>query len=637
MNLRFVVAALAAVLGTSIHAQPLPTQAGEFRPSAASAPKAAAVAVRMRLDGAAPARRVDLARPAAAEVRKLADLNGGGGIAAPGRPQFIGFGRDVPAAARKVDLAALTWTTLDGGTRVARIEVTSAGAAGVRVALRLPMMDPDAKVSFAAPGAADALYSVPANTVAQATAQFGEYWSPVIEGQSAAIEIEVPSAAKLGGATLEIARLSHLVVGATASKADEAKLLSDIGDSGSCNIDFKCGPTPQDQVTYNAAAATGKLVFTVESGGTARCSGTLLNDTISSGTPYLFSANHCFQSAYEASTLQVWWFFDSLSCGSLTPADYIVQFGGAKLLGRSQDWDWALLRLNGDPPDSVWFSGWNAASVATSSEVEIFHHPAGDLKKWSRGTSFAPTTVNFGTAAGGGGLFTRIVWNIGTTEGGSSGGALRTFNGSILQVRGGLLGGDALCSNPNGSDYFSQLGAALPLVRQYLTPDVPTPDFVLVVEFYNPVLDHYFMTASTFEIGILDGGNPPGWERTGFTFLAYSGPGVGRSPVCRYYQKNNNSHFYSADPAQCALVSSMFPDWTFESSNVFYIGLPNTTTGACGVGTRAVYRFYHPSVVNHRFPAEMSVANSLSATPGWIPEGYGLGPLYPAMCSPNGI
>ncbi len=636
MNLRIVVAALAAALGTSIHAQPVPTQAGEFRPSATVAAKAAPVAVRMRLDGATPSRRVDLARPGAAEVRKLAELNGGGGIAASGRPQFIGFGRDLPEASRKVDLGALAWTAVGDGTRVARVEVSSPGAAGVRVALRLSAIDPAAIVSFAAPGAADALYSAPAGEVTRATAQFGEYWSPVIDGAAAAIEIAVPAGAKLDGASLEIARLSHLVVGPTASKAEEAKLLSDIGDSGSCNIDFKCGPTPQDDVTFNAAAATGKLVFTVESGGTARCSGTLLNDTTSSGTPYVFSANHCFQTAYQASTLQVWWFFDSSSCGSLVPGNYVVQFGGAKLVGRSQDWDWALLRLNGVPPDGVVFSGWNSATLPAGNQIEIFHHPSGDLKKWSRGTSFAQQTVNFGTAAGGGGLFTRVVYDTGTTEGGSSGGALRVYNGTFLEVRGGLLGGDALCSNPNGSDYYSQFGAMLPLVRQALTPDSIPPDFVLVVEFYNPTLNHYFMTASPLEIGILDG-NALGWERTGFTFLAFSGPGAGRSPVCRYYQMLNNSHFYSADPAQCALVSSMFPDWIFESSNVFYIGLPNTTTGACGLGTRPVFRFYHPSVVNHRFPAELSVAKDLTGTPGWIPEGYGPGPQYPAMCSPNGF
>ena len=54
---------------------------------------------------------------------------------------------------------------------------------------------------------------------------------------------------RLDGAGFEITRVSHLVVDPSKSKAEEAKILSDIGDSGSCNIDFKCSPTPQDQVT----------------------------------------------------------------------------------------------------------------------------------------------------------------------------------------------------------------------------------------------------------------------------------------------------------------------------------------------------------------------------------------------------
>lgn len=636
MSLRFATLVLAAALAAPLQSQPLATKAAESVPGATTATKAAPAAVAMRLGGATAGRRVELASPGSSAGREIAKLNGGGSVSSPGRPQFIGFGRDVPKASRKVDLSALAWTQLDDGTRVARVEVASSGAAAVRVALRASLLDGAATLRFAAPGARSALLSVPASTVAQAVARFGEYWSPVIEGSAAAIEISVPAAAKLDGAGFEITRVSHLVVDPSKSKAEEAKILSDIGDSGSCNIDFKCSPTPQDQVTRNAAAATGKLVFTAESGGTARCTGTLISDTVGSGAPYLFSANHCFESAYEAATLQVWWFFDSWACDSLSPDDYVVQYGGAKLLGRSPDSDWALLLLNGGPPSGVVYSGWNAAPLASGSDVEILHHPAGDLKKWSLGVSASPVTVDIGSAGGGGGLFTPVVWDLGTTEGGSSGGAFRFYNGSFLEVRGGLLGGSAQCTNPSGRDYFSQFGTMLPLVRGYLTPDSVAAGFVVVVEFYNPALDHYFMTASPYEIAILDGGNPPGWERTGLTFLAYAAAGAGRNPVCRYYQRDNNSHFYSADPAQCALVSSMFPDWVFESSNVFYVGLPNQSTGACPAGTRPVYRFYHAPVVNHRFPAELTVAKSLTGEPGWIPEGYGGGPQYPAMCSPLG-
>ena len=647
MTMRFVVAALAAILAIPGQAAEPVTRVGgaEYRP--ASALKAAA-SVRMRVESAATSRRVELATPTSAERAKLVELNRNAGTvyAAPGRPQFIGFGRDVAATDRRIDLAKLAWTTLEGGDRVARVEVGSPSAASMRVAVRLAQATPGLMVRFAAGSAAGATEAVTAATIAQATARFGEYWSPVVDGERIAIEVEAKAGAPLAGVTLELARLSHLVASAKASAREELKLLQDIGDSGSCNLNVKCGPPPngpfQDLQTRNQAAATGKLVFTVPSGGTARCTGTLIVDAPGSFMPYLYAANHCFETAYEASTLNVWWFFDATACGSpATPGDYVVQTGGAALLGRSQDWDWALLRLNTAPPEGVWFSGWDAATVGSGVDVESFHHPSGDLKKWSHGTTYGDVPVDFASAAGGAGLFTRVVWDLGTTEAGSSGGGLVTFdfgeNGYFL--RGGLLGGDALCSNTTGSDYYSQFGAMLPLVRQYLTPGSQAPGLVVSVEYYHANLDHFFMTIDPNEIAALDSGQIAGWERTGFRFLAYEAPGAGRSPVCRFYRKPafGDSHFFTADPAECARVAvEHATDWYFESPAIYYVALPNAVTGACPAGTKPVYRFLNTFEINHRFTTEQTVANELSTKAGWIPEGYGPGPLYPVMCSPEG-
>ena len=639
MRLRLVVAAFVAALAFPVHAADPVTRVGSAAYTPSTAQKSTA-APRMRLEGAAMTHRVELSRPGAEERAKLAALNRtmGSALSAPGTAQFIGFGRDLAAEKRRIALASLTWTPLAGGARVARIEVASVGALGIRVALRLPATHPDIVVRFAAATAAEAMASVPANTIAQATARFGEYWSPVIDGERAAIEIEAEAGATLAGTVLEIARVSHLVVGPTSTRQQEAKLLSDIDTSGACNINVKC-VQPQDAVTLGQAAGTGKLVFTVPSGGTARCTGTLLNDQGTTFTPYLFTANHCFQSAYEAFTLNVWWFFEAMACGTSTPGSYVVQTGGAMLLGRSQDWDWALLRLNSAPPGGVSFRGWDTATVPSGSGVEIFHHPSGDLKKWSQGTTFAQQSVDFGTAAGGGGLFTRVVWIDGTTEGGSSGGALTVFNGTDLVVRGGLLGGDALCSNPTGSDYFSQVGAMVPLVRQYLTPSSQVAGLVVSVEYFHGNLNHFFMTIDPNEIAGLDSGVITGWERTGFRFLAYTAPGAGRSPVCRFYRKPEfgDSHFFTADPAECAAVAVNYAtDWFFENPAIYYVALPNKTTGQCPADTKPVYRFLNLAEINHRFTTEQTVAIALSNTPGWKAEGEGPGPLFPVMCSPVG-
>ena len=110
-----------------------------------------------------------------------------------------------------------------------------------------------------------------------------------------------------------------------------------------------------------------------------------------------------------------------------------------------------------------------------------------------------------------------------------------------------------------------------------------------VVEFYNASLQHYFISADAAEIAALDAGALGGaWARTGNRFNAWdvaSAP-PDAVPVCRFfgtdrYRVNGtrigpNSHFYTADPAECAFVRTAYqstandgmsyPAWTFESN-----------------------------------------------------------------------
>jgi hypothetical protein len=179
----------------------------------------------------------------------------------------------------------------------------------------------------------------------------------------------------------------------------------------------------------------------------------------------------------------------------------------------------------------------------------------------------------------------------------------------------------------------------LPLVRQYLTPSGQVPGLVVSVEYYNANLNHFFMTIDPAEIAALDNGTIVGWERTGLRFLAYNSPGPGRSPVCRFYRKPQfgDSHFFTADPAECAAVQINYAtDWFFENPAIYYVELPNKQTGACPAGTKPIYRFLNVAEINHRFTTEQTVAIELSNTPGWRAEGEGPGPLYPVMCSPVG-
>ena len=164
-----------------------------------------------------------------------------------------------------------------------------------------------------------------------------------------------------------------------------------------------------------------------------------------------------------------------------------------------------------------------------------------------------------------------------------------------------------------------------------------TPPMVDVIEFYNAAQDHYFITALVQEIQALDNGVFAGWQRTGSAFKAYPAATPGFVPVCRFYipPGYGDSHFYSASTAECAEALAKYPFFVYESPNVFYIALPDTTTGACLAGTTPIYRIWDNRFdTNHRYATSAAVVDQMRAL-GWIPEGYGPGPYYPIMCAPQ--
>jgi len=81
------------------------------------------------------------------------------------------------------------------------------------------------------------------------------------------------------------------------------------------------------------------------------------------------------------------------------------------------------------------------------------------------------------------------------------------------------------------------------------------------IEFYNPALNHYFITAHPDEAAALDAGtNVKGWTRTGGQFTVFTDPGAGLQAVCRFFGtpgRGPNSHFYTADAAECAKVKTL--------------------------------------------------------------------------------
>ena len=147
---------------------------------------------------------------------------------------------------------------------------------------------------------------------------------------------------------------------------------------------------------------------------------------------------------------------------------------------------------------------------------------------------------------------------------------------------------------------------------------------VPVVEYFNAGFGHYFMTAQPDEIAGLDAGAYGGaFARTGASFGAWDAQIAGTRPVCRFFTTAfapRSSHFYTADPAECAGVK-LNADWQYEKI-AFYIAVP--TAGACPAGTVPVYRMYNngqTGAPNHRFTTSLATYQEFTSLRNWSGEG----------------
>lgn len=182
------------------------------------------------------------------------------------------------------------------------------------------------------------------------------------------------------------------------------------------------------------------------------------------------------------------------------------------------------------------------------------------------------------------------------------------------------------------------------LLARYIISGIAANN-AMVVEFYNPALQHYFVTGEPVEAAAIDSGAAgPGWQRTGKSF----GSG-GVSLVCRFYGNTNpnpatgaiygpNSHFYTADPHECAGLRALYTpagkSWKFESYD-FSTTLPDFAADdrtTCRAGTVPVYRAYNDGFArgvdsNHRLTTDIGAYQQTVAA-GWVGEGI-------AMCAPE--
>jgi hypothetical protein len=400
------------------------------------------------------------------------------------KPAQIGIGRTASREGVAAKLPALKWVAMRDGSSVARLEVGSPVALGIRVGLQMKALDPRAELRFAGSDAPSRIVSVMTGAEIQKLADArGIFWTPATDGERQIIELYLPARASRNSVKILAPELSHLLT----NSRNDFKIIEKIGESGSCNVDTACRVAELGPNFVSAKNAVAHMVFNLyNTDGTVYgafiCTGTLLADTVSATQiPYFYTAHHCFAGGSNgvpvqndvpkvASSLLTYWKYEATACGSGVQAAKELLAGGSDYLYSNASTDAMLLRLKNPPPAGSEFAGWDSAVLAASSSIIGIHHPSGDAKKVSLGQQVSADANRI-----------TVGWLSGTTEGGSSGSGLFTTDPGGFRLRGGLYGGSASCAN-DGSldnagnrDYYSRFDVVFPNISQYLSPLSATP------------------------------------------------------------------------------------------------------------------------------------------------------------------
>jgi len=328
-----------------------------------------------------------------------------------------------------------TWQTLDNEDKVWQLRIKSSGAYSLSLVFNNYVLKNGSKIF---------LYSLDKKVLIGAFTEKnnkknGWFSTAPIAGEEMVLELNVPAGKDYG--KLNISGIIH-------DYKNTFGLKLGYNDSGSCNVNINCsdGDAWQDE-----KRAVVKMTF-----NGYLCTGSLLNNTSQDGTPYLLTAQHCISSSGDASSALFWFNYESENCVATgNPTYQTISSSDLISVGTNSSGthlDFSLLELSEIPPReyNAYYAGWNRKSNAATNTVCI-HHPQGDIKKISFDND-APTIGDYQE-----GYLTNSHWNIGdweigTTEGGSSGSPLFDENHLIV---GDLTGGDASCSY-NFNDYYAR-------------------------------------------------------------------------------------------------------------------------------------------------------------------------------------
>ncbi len=335
-----------------------------------------------------------------------------------------------------------SWITQDQ-FRIWRIHIVSPGAFSMGVVFNRYALEPGVKLFVYEPD----MIEVRGAFTSGNNKTSGILPVSQVPGDELIIEMQVPVGMARYG-ELAVESVSHAFLDVNQLPGNAACPPGQFGCSKACEIDINCSEGDDWQLTKRSVVR----IFTT----TQYCSGVLLNNTAYDGTPYVLTAEHCINRSEIADRSVFLFNYESPSCfgGNGSTGQSVA---GSLFLASGDSLDFGLVKLSKAPPESydVFFAGWDRSDFQTTGTATI-HHPWGDVKKIS--FDFESPSI---PAQPGDVPYTDLDdyhyfafwwirgWDMGSTEGGSSGSPLFNAAGRVI---GSLSGGIARCGDSIGYD-----------------------------------------------------------------------------------------------------------------------------------------------------------------------------------------
>jgi V8-like Glu-specific endopeptidase len=325
------------------------------------------------------------------------------------------------------------WIT-NSDMKIWQVSLRSKGAWSLNLIFDKLMMPEGASLFIYNPDHSKVLGAFTSNSE-QSSGQFATY---PLAGDQIILEYNEPKLATYQG-ELHISAVNHDYKNIFGTRP--------LGEAGLCNLDVYC-PEASNYTTEKQA-----VVCMIVNGNTL-CTGTLLNNTKQDKTPYLLTAGHCIENNADAQHTIFCFNYESPICGynrSSINGFSDQTLSGAFLKARSDSLDFSLLQLETAPPATFrpFFAGWDRSTSITLPAASITH-PEGDVKKITK-TISSIKAGSFNSQYKSNSFWIISQWQYGSTEGGSSGGALMNQKKYVV---GTLTGGASTCADPI-NDLFS--------------------------------------------------------------------------------------------------------------------------------------------------------------------------------------